>query len=205
MIKHPLPTVVDGSETTVEVMQLGGVRIERAFISTDGTFPNNPSYPLLLYRGVYRDDRDGDGEALLLQNGWSRPWAWGVFEFHHYHSTAWEALLCVRGEAEVQFGGPTGPVLKPVVGDLVLVPPGVAHKQGRSSGDFLLLGSYPDHEGCSTPNADTVRGAPTPRQSAAIRDCPAPLLCPRWGASTPWSGGVRRLMTREDTGGLPTD
>lgn len=37
--------------------------------------------------------RDGDGAALMTTHGWTAPWAWGVFEYHHYHSSAW----CVPG------------------------------------------------------------------------------------------------------------
>ncbi len=172
----------------------GSTLVERVLLQGDGTFPNNAVYPLLLYRAVFDAARDGDGAALLERNGWTRPWAWGVFEYHHYHTTAWEALLCIRGEADVQFGGPTGPVLTPTEGDLVLVPPGVAHKQLRSERGFLLLGAYPDHEGCSTPDADTVRSAPSARQERAILACPAPLRCPRWGAAAPWKGGFTRLI-----------
>ena len=42
--------------------------------------------------------RDGDGAALMTTHGWTAPWAWGVFEYHHYHSSAW----CVPG---VRAGG----------------------------------------------------------------------------------------------------
>mmetsp|Transcript_8370 Transcript_8370/g.14066 ORF Transcript_8370/g.14066 Transcript_8370/m.14066 type:complete len:212 (+) Transcript_8370:67-702(+) len=175
-------------------------RIERFFLDSDGTFPNNRNQPLLLYQGVYEEARDGDGSALLMRNGWSQPWAWGVFTYHHYHSNAWEALLCVRGEADVQFGGPSGPFLRAAVGDLVLIPPGVAHKQGASSGGFLLLGSYPVHAGCPTPHADTVCKAPTLQQAENIKSCPVPLHCPRWGAKPPWEGGFNRLLRKSSNG-----
>ena len=189
---------------SLETLQLNSsTTVERIFLEGDGTFPNNAAWPVLLYRQVFDEARDGDGAELLMANGWSRPWAWGVFSYHHYHSTAWEALLCVSGAADVQFGGPRGPVLTPAKGDLVLIPPGVAHKQGRSEGGFLLLGSYPTHEGCSTPDADTVRGAPTPQQAASIRACPPPLLCPRWGAWTPWDGGLGRLLRRDEVEAKP--
>ena len=104
-----------------------------------------------------------------------------MFEYHHYHSTAWEVLLCVRGSATVQFGGPDGPPLALSVGDAALVPPGVAHRQLAARDGFTLLGAYPDHEGCRTPAADTVRGPPTPRQARDIGECPAPRLDPLRG------------------------
>jgi uncharacterized protein YjlB len=64
------------------------------------------------------------------------------------HSVAWEALLCVKGRANVQFGGEGGPVLEASVGDLLIVPPGVAHKQLQAWDGFTLLVSlgapYPE-------------------------------------------------------------
>jgi len=36
-----------------------------------------------------------DGAALLEANGWLKPWGGQVFDYHHYHTLAWEALLCV--------------------------------------------------------------------------------------------------------------
>merc|ERR1712072_218341 len=101
----------------------------RAYLKPDGTFPNNEDYPLLLYRGAWDTNRTrNQGEEALVSNGWTRPWAWGVYDFHHYHSTAWEALLCVAGQADVQFGGPSGLRLSAGLGDLILIPPGIAHK-----------------------------------------------------------------------------
>ncbi len=43
-------------------------------------------------------------------------------------------------------GGPRGPTLEIEVGDTMLIPPGVAHKQLKASADFALLGSYPQGE-----------------------------------------------------------
>ena len=174
--------------------RFGGVLIKRVLLHAVNEWPNNANYPLIVYCGAYDSERDGDGRVLLQANGWTSPWAWGVFDFHHYHSTAWEALLCVRGEAEVQFGGPTGPVLHPSAGDLLLVPPGVVHKQLSSGGGFTLLGAYPDHDGCRTPEADTVRGPPTDRQAANIRKCPPPQSCPLFGMKPPWDGSLAELL-----------
>ena len=36
---------------------------------------------------------------------------------------AWEALVITKGRADVQFGGPRGPTLEIIPGDLVLIPP----------------------------------------------------------------------------------
>ena len=68
---------------------------------------------------------------------------YSIFSYHHYHSKAWELLLCFSGEASVQFGGKLGPMVTVAKGDLVLVPPGLAHKQLDDKNGFSLLGSYP--------------------------------------------------------------
>uniref|UniRef100_A0A7S2BYP1 Cupin type-2 domain-containing protein n=1 Tax=Florenciella parvula TaxID=236787 RepID=A0A7S2BYP1_9STRA len=156
----------------------------------DSGFTNNAQWPLIVYKHALRMDEDEDeGQdqgcdrmvSLMVSNGWTRPWAWGVFSYHHYHSTAWEALLCVQGSADIQLGGPQGPTFDVQPGDCLLIPPGVAHKQLSEQGGFTLLGAYPDHNGCRTPSADTCRRAPTAKQQASIERCPAPLRCPLFG------------------------
>ena len=164
----------------------GPLSVVRVWLRSDGIFPNNDNFPLLVFVNAMDDPRRErllSAEQLLVANGWTDPWAWGVFSYHHYHSRAWEALLCVQGGADIQFGGPTGPTLSTSVGDLILIPPGVAHKQLKSHGSFTLLGSYP----AETPSADTVRGAPTAAQQENIDRCPLPTKCPVFGnKQMPW-------------------
>lgn len=175
----------------VETVRVEPFPVMRVYLQTDGTFPNNADYPLLLYQGAWDAGKSRrQGEEALVSNGWTRPWAWGVFTYHHYHSTAWEALLCVDGKAEVQFGGPSGPRLSAGVGDLILIPPGVAHKQLEATPDFTLLGCYPNE----TPDVDTVRGAPTPAQARSIKACPVPRSDPLFGSSAPWGPGIQALF-----------
>lgn len=179
----------------------GGASAERIWLgaSSSSCFPNNAAFPLVVYRAVFDEARDGDGAALMAarRTGYTPPWRGVVFDYHHYHSTAWEALLCEAGEADVQWGGPSGPVVSIRRGDVALVPPGVAHKQLRSKGGFVLLGSYPDHEGCRTPDADEVRACPgSESEQEQARRCPSPRLCPFFGAATPWQGGLPALWNR---------
>lgn len=63
------------------------------------------------------------------------------------------------------------------VGDLLLVPPGLAHKQLSTKGDFTLLGSYP----ADSPRVDTLRGSPTPQQRDNIAACLVPERDPVFG------------------------
>ncbi|CAE8618978.1 unnamed protein product [Polarella glacialis] len=156
--------------------------ISRLFLSDDGKFPNNPDYPLLIFQGLHSGLLEGAAEHFV-ENGWTLPWAWGIFEYHHYHSTAWEALLCTQGSANIQFGGPAGPRLEVSKGDLLLVPPGVAHKQLVARGGFTLLGAYPAVD--SAP-VDVLRGGPSAEERANICRAVLPTTDPVFGSSMPW-------------------
>ena len=112
----------------------------------DGTFPNNEWYPLILFKNAFHGSQ-GKGEHLITEGGWMSPWVWGIFPYHHYHSTAWELLLCVKGHAHMQLGGESGPCTIINMGDIVYVPPGLTNKQLDSNGGFSLLGAYPSYCG----------------------------------------------------------
>jgi hypothetical protein len=78
----------------------------------DGSIPNNPRLPLLVYGGALRLPAVGDAaaacEALFAAHHWGGPWRNGIYSYHHYHSTAHEALAVVAGQAQVQLGGAQG-------------------------------------------------------------------------------------------------
>jgi len=50
---------------------------------------------------------------------------------------------CAAGWVIVQMGGPRGPEVRLEVGDAVLIPAGVSHKNIDRSADYSILGSYP--------------------------------------------------------------
>ena len=102
----------------VETVVTSPFSIQRVWLKSDGTFPNNHQSPLLVYKRVLEGAAASHsrGAELLVKNGYTSPWAWGVFSYHHYHSNAWEALLCVQGHADIQVGGPAGPTLDCQVG-----------------------------------------------------------------------------------------
>ena len=120
--------------------------VRPVYLADDGTFPNS-RLPLLLYPAVL-DPADPDPATAFEQrfqaNGWPGAWRNGVFGFHHYHSTAHEALGIFRGRARVQFGGASGPVLDASAGDLLVIPACVAHKNMGASTDFMVVGAYPE-------------------------------------------------------------
>src|ERR1700742_335648 len=89
----------------------------------DGVIPNS-RLPLLIYRAAVPADPAAI-EDLFARNHWPPAWRNGVHPFHHFHSTAHEALGVARGEARVLFGGPSGQVLTVQAGDVVVIPAGV--------------------------------------------------------------------------------
>ena len=112
----------------------------------DGNIPNNPRLPLLVYRGAIETGESAASacEALFNGNAWPAAWRDGVYDYHHYHTTAHEVLGIVRGSARVRFGGPNGQAVDVEAGDVVVVPAGVAHRNEGASSDFLVVGGYPE-------------------------------------------------------------
>jgi uncharacterized protein YjlB len=145
----------------------------------DGAIPNS-RLPLLIYRNAGPADAAGL-ERLFAANQWPPAWRDGVHPFHHFHSTAHEALGVARGEAAVLFGGPQGKVLTIRAGDVVVIPAGVAHCNQAQSADLLIVGAYPDN----APNPDLRRGKPYEHDAAkhAVAHVPLPLADPVGGAA----------------------
>jgi uncharacterized protein YjlB len=111
----------------------------------DGSIPNNPTLPLLVYpQALYGSDLDPSRcKELLSENGWGGAWVGGVFPYHHYHSTSHEALCVVGGSATIIFGGPQGETIEVSAGDAVVIPAGVGHCNEGSDSGFSVIGAYP--------------------------------------------------------------
>jgi uncharacterized protein YjlB len=157
-----------------EIKHDSSLTVDRIFLEDDQGFPNNQDHPLLIFRKAFVDGSYDQGSEKLMQQGWTRPWIWDIFTCHLYHSNAWEVLVCMKGQAQVQFGGPSGPTLPFEEGDVALVPPGVAHKQVSSQNEFQVLGSYPK----TAPQFDNVRREPTKQQRRNILNCETPIREP---------------------------
>lgn len=153
----------------------------------DGRFPNS-ALPLLLYRGALPPDPAAT-ERLFAANGWSNAWRNGIFDYHHFHSTAHEVLGVAAGEARVAFGGPSGRELALRAGDAVVIPAGVAHRNLGASADLLVVGAYPGGA-----DYDILRGDPAEHAAAvrAVAAVPPPELDPVRGRG----GALLRLWRR---------
>ena len=149
-------------------------------LGPNGWVPNNSALPVLVYRGVVPFGDPDAIEATLHRNDWRPDWRDGVYPYHHYHSTAHEALACTNGSAELMLGGEGGRQVRIEVGDLLVLPAGTGHCRIKASGDFLLVGAYPqgqDWDVCRTaadgatlariaavplPKGDTIEGTEGP-------------------------------------------
>ena len=131
---------------TAEVLTLvNQFDVEAIQIQPNGNVPNS-ALPLLVYRRAVRlqsDDPASVFEQLFEANGWGDSWRNGIYDYHHYHSTAHEVLGVYAGSATVNFGGEGGPVTKVWAGDVVVIPAGVSHKNLGNSQDFGVVGAYP--------------------------------------------------------------
>ena len=165
-------------------------RIRSATVETwrledDGAIPNNPDLPLLLYRNAValpRADPASVFEVLFTANGWPAAWRNGIFPFHHFHSTAHEALGVFAGSATARFGGESGIEATVSAGDVIVIPAGVGHKAIEASTDLGIVGAYP-----AGTRPDLCRGAAGERPGClvAISQVPTPARDPLYGDEGP--------------------
>ncbi|MFP4301631.1 MAG: cupin domain-containing protein [Spirochaetaceae bacterium] len=133
-------------------------------------FPNNEELSLVLYELPPEITGARAIEELFSSNRWDPAWRYGVFPYHHYHSTAHEALGCYAGEAEIQFGGPGSRTVHMRPGMVVVIPAGVAHCDLGSSSSFACVGAYPPGQ-----QWDLLRGVPGELELALANISSVPL------------------------------
>jgi uncharacterized protein YjlB len=154
-------------------------------IKDDGTFPNNNLLPVIIYKSAVElpdTDPASNLETIFKVNSWQNAWRNGIYDYHHYHSTAHEVLGVYQGNVKLQLGGPEGITEELETGDVVIIPAGVAHKNIGSTPDFKCVGAYPAGQ-----DYDTNYGKPGERPEADnnIRNLPLPVKDPVFGADGP--------------------
>lgn len=155
------------SRSAAAAMPDAATRVEVHLLRDDGLVPNNASVALRLYRQALAAGDPGAEariEALFAANGWTGAWVNGIYDYQHYHATVHEVLGIARGWADVQLGGPNGPILRVEAGDVVLIPAGVGHCRMDASRDLSVVGAYP---GGASP--DLCRATPSARTAALPR------------------------------------
>lgn len=167
------------------------LRTETYLIRDDGTIPNNERLPLVVYRSAISAAPGPEAEQtfkeLFARHGWGGTWVDGIYPFHHYHARSHEILGIAAGSADVQFGGPSGPVVTVVAGDAVAIPAGVAHCRRSESPGLLVVGAYPRGQ----EHWDLKRATEAER-TQALREIPQVAL-PTTDPITGTAGGLTEI------------
>lgn len=161
----------------------------------DGVIPNNPRFPVLIYRRIISLGATAYDPATILDtifasNGWGRSWRDTVYDFVHYHSQIHEVMGVARGTARIECGGIKGRIVRVNPGDVVVLPAGTGHRLIDSSRNFLVVGAYPEigtYDECT----DTRERAEAAKR---IRKVGKPAKDPVYGRSGP----MVRLWRRKD-------
>jgi uncharacterized protein YjlB len=137
-----------GRPARVDLARLIRKRSPRTLtFADDGKTPNNPRFPLLLYKDVilFRKGLDPAAifEAQFAKHNWKRSWRDGIYDFLHFHTSTHEVLGIAQGSARVRFGGSKGKTVKLERGDVVVIPAGTGHRRISSTPNLLVVGAYP--------------------------------------------------------------
>lgn len=146
-------------------------RIERYLFHEDGCIPNSP-LPALVYREIFVESADLSAqiEARFARNGWTEAWRGGLFTDNRFHSSVHSALGVARGRLKLRLGGDHGASVDLNVGDVAILPAGMAHRCENASEGLLLVGACPQGG-----RRDFCKGDPAMREAALARIAAVPL------------------------------
>jgi uncharacterized protein YjlB len=152
---------------------------EKIQLSRNGWMPNNERLPVLLYRRAFEPSSSlaDKMEETFERNRWPPQWRNGVYDFHHYHSTAHEVLGFAAGTGTIILGGEGGHRLTVEAGDVVVLPAGTGHCKVAADEHFLVIGAYPPNQ-----HWDICRRAPDKETLARMSNLPFPASDPISGA-----------------------
>ncbi len=152
----------------------------------DGSVPNNPRLPFLVYRGAIdlagTPDPEDAIEDAFRTNGWGEMWRNGIYHYVHFHSMIHEGMGIARGRARVRFGGSKGEELDLGKGDVAVLPAGTGHQCLWASPDLVVIGTYPRggrYDLCRGSKAEHARAVET------IPGVPLPGSDPVFGKDGP--------------------
>ncbi|OWV72611.1 cupin [Rhizobium sp. R339] len=154
------------------------MRLETISFEPSDWVPNNPRLPVLLYSGVFTDGEQIDFKTRFAANCWTDIWTNGVFDYQHYHSGAHEVLGIARGSATLLIGGPGGRALEVAAGDCLVLPAGTGHQNLGCTGDFQVIGAYPEGQ-----HADIQTAAASSEMLSKISSVSLPQTDPVQGTS----------------------
>jgi len=159
------------------------MRPEHFRLAENGWVPNNAVLDVIVYRAVEHGETETAArafEARFRENGWPPQWRDTIYAYHHYHSTAHEALGVAAGEAMLELGGPDGRKVSVRAGDALILPVGTGHRLLSQSDDFLVVGAYPAGQ-----HWDICRVAPDVEARRRMAALPEPRSDPVEGESGP--------------------
>jgi len=196
---------MDVQKQDLPIGVLSDAQVEAFRLEPSAGFPNNPRLPALLYRGAFRlpgqstthtsvtrhlraADRSAQEfaartiEKTFARHRWSSGWRDGVYDYHHYHSTAHEVLGCYSGRASLQLGGPFGQSISFACGDVLVLPACTAHKLIAASEDFCVVGAYERGRSYDMQLGDPAHHVSSERRA---REVPLPEMDPVYGDGGP--------------------
>lgn len=156
------------------------MHVEHLVLGPNDWIPNNPLVAVRLYRGVRLANGDPPDaaafEGMFDAHGWPPDWRGGVYDYHHYHSSAHEMLGVYAGAAQLVLGGPGGTEVTLAAGDALLLPAGTGHYCMHADAGFRVVAAYPSGQ-----DWDVLRDAPDADALARIRNLPGPQYDPVTG------------------------